>query len=182
MFYDAVRNDHGFQSIPSRPSWCRGPSAGYPRFRQAAWPTWRPSAISTPSPRPRITWLSASATRKDTLRNVEATGEFAVNLATWDLREQMNATSAHVGPEVDEFELAGLAKAPCRMIAPSRVAASPACLECRLFQLVPLPDDAGHAAEHMVIGRVVGIHIDDRYIQRRPRRYRGHAPHRPAGL
>ena len=77
----------------------------------------------------------------------------------------MNATSAHVGPEVDEFELAGLTKAPCRLIAPPRVADSPVCLECRLFRSIPLPDDKGHAEDHMVIGRVVGIHIDDRFIQ-----------------
>ncbi|MFM8747032.1 MAG: flavin reductase family protein [Aestuariivirga sp.] len=99
---------------------------------------------------------------KDSLRNIEATGEFAVNLVSFDLREAMNASSAHVA--VDEFELAGLAKAPCRLIRPPRVAASPACLECRLHRIIPLPDDDGAAGDHMVIGRVLGIHIDDRYI------------------
>ena len=85
-------------------------------------------------------------------------------MATWDLREQMNATSAHVGRQVDEFELAGLTKAPCRLIASPRVAASPVCLECKLHQVIPLPDDQGKAEDHMVIGRVIGIYIDDRFI------------------
>jgi flavin reductase (DIM6/NTAB) family NADH-FMN oxidoreductase RutF len=66
--------------------------------------------------------------------------------------------------KTDEFELAGLTKAPCRMIRPPRVAESPAALECRLFQVVPLPDDNGHADDFLVIGRVIGIHIDDRFI------------------
>ena len=92
------------------------------------------------------------------------TGEFAVNLVTQALSEAMNATSARVLPEVDEFALAGLAKAPCRIIAAPRVAASPACLECRVHHVVPLPDDTGAARYDAVIGRVLGIHIDDRYI------------------
>ena len=66
--------------------------------------------------------------------------------------------------EIDEFEFAGLTKAACRLIKPPRVAASPACLECVLHQVVPLPDDKGHADNFAVIGRVVGIHIDDRFI------------------
>ena len=103
--------------------------------------------------------------RKDTVRNTEATGWFVWNMATWDLREAMNASSATVNPEVDEFDLAGLAKAPCRLIKPLRVAESPVCLECRLFKIVGLPDDAGAEPYAVIIGRVVGIHIDDRFIQ-----------------
>lgn len=100
---------------------------------------------------------------KDTLTNIASNGEFAVNMATYDLREAMNAssTSAHG----DEFEIAKLEKAACRMIKPPRVAQSPVCLECRHFQTVPLPADDGTADNFLVIGRVVGIHIDDRFIE-----------------
>ena len=89
--------------------------------------------------------MSCSARARPRIRKPTSrlTGEFAVNLATFDLREQMNASSATVAPDVDEFELAGLAKAPCRLINAPRVAASPVCLECRLFQVVHLPDDDG---------------------------------------
>ena len=104
-----------------------------------------------------------SSGRKHNLSNIEATKEFVVNLATYDLREAMNATSTRrVG---DEFEIAGLAKAPCRLVKPPRVAASPVALECRLFQIVALPDDHGNANDWLVIGRVVGIHIDENFIR-----------------
>ena len=104
-----------------------------------------------------------SSGRKHNLSNIEATKEFVVNLATYDLREAMNATSTRrIG---DEFEIAGLAKAPCRLVKPPRVAASPVALECRLFQIVALPDDHGNANDWLVIGRVVGIHIDENFIR-----------------
>ena len=76
----------------------------------------------------------------------------------------MNASSANVGSHVDEFELARLSKVPCQFIKAPRVGESPVCFECRHFQTVPLPDDDGHVGDWMVIGRVVGIHIDDRFI------------------
>ena len=100
---------------------------------------------------------------KNTVQNISDTGEFAVNLATFDLREAMNITSSNV--EGDEFVLAGLEKAACNLIAPPRVAASPVCLECRHFQTVDLPNDEGVVADWLVIGKVIGIHIDERFIQ-----------------
>jgi flavin reductase (DIM6/NTAB) family NADH-FMN oxidoreductase RutF len=96
---------------------------------------------------------------------VEATGEFAFNLATFALREAMNASSALLSPQTDEFDVAQLTKAPCQFIKAPRVGESPVCFECRHFQTVPLPDDDGHVHDWMVIGRVIGIHIDDRYIE-----------------
>ena len=102
---------------------------------------------------------------KDTLRNVRETGEFVFNLATWDLRLKMNASSAPAPRGVDEFELAGLAKAPSRKVRPPRVADSPVALECTLLQVVELPVD-GRSGRHSsaAFGRVVGIHIDERLI------------------
>lgn len=102
---------------------------------------------------------------KDSAANVEATGEFVVNLATWDLREQMNQTSAPVGRGVDEMELAGLQAVTSRLVKPPRVAASPAHLECKLLQIVRLPDGARGAPNFTVFGRVVAIHVDDRFIR-----------------
>ncbi len=100
---------------------------------------------------------------KDTLNNVETTKEFAVNLATFELRDAMNTTSTT--KQEDEFELAGLEKAPCRLIKAPRVAASPVTLECRLFQIVPLPADSGTVNDWMIMGKVVGIHIADQFIE-----------------
>ena len=100
---------------------------------------------------------------KDTVRNAVETGEFAVNLATFELREAMNATSS--GVTGDEFGLAGLEKAACRLIKPPRVALSPVCLECKFFKSVELPDDSGQVNDWLVIGRVIGIHIDEKSIE-----------------
>jgi flavin reductase (DIM6/NTAB) family NADH-FMN oxidoreductase RutF len=100
---------------------------------------------------------------KDTLSNVEATREFAVNLATFDLRDAMNASAT--SERGDEFELAGIEKASCNLIKPPRVAASPACLECQYFQTVALPAENGAVNDWLVIGKVVGIHIADQFIE-----------------
>src|SRR5665811_923021 len=86
---------------------------------------------------------------KDTLRNIEENHEFVVNLAVHDFREAMNQTSARV--DQDEFEVAGLAKAECVKVKPPRVAASPIALECRHFQTLDLPDDAGEVNNYLVV-------------------------------
>ncbi len=164
MFYDAIRNEHGLEADPikalvARPvGWLSTLSAGG-IANLAPY-----SFFNIVSERPHYV-VFGSTGYKDSLRNIEATGEFAVNVATYGIREAMNMSSAVVSPEVDEFELAGLTKAPCHFIKPPRVAESPACLECRLFKTVELPDDQGRVSNWLAIGRVVGVHIDDRYIE-----------------
>src|SRR5215469_6963652 len=74
----------------------------------------------------------SSTTWKDTVANVQETGEFCWNLATMDLAKQMNASAAHVAPEVCEFDIAGLTQAPGRIVGVPRVAESPVSFECRL--------------------------------------------------
>ena len=98
---------------------------------------------------------------KDTVANIEATGEFVVNLASWALRTQMNESSTPAPRDIDEFEAVGLEKAPSALVAPPRVAASPAHLECRLSQIVELETSAPDVVNRLTVGHVVGIHIDD---------------------
>lgn len=107
----------------------------------------------------------ASIGYKDTVRNIEATGEFVWNLATRELAEQMNATCAAVPPEVDEFELAGLATAPSRLVGVPRVAAAAVSFECKLSQLIRLQSAAGDPVDSwLTLGEVVGVHIDERLL------------------
>ena len=102
----------------------------------------------------------ASIGHKDTLRNIEETGEFVWNLATRPLAEAMNQTCAPVGPEVNEFELAGLAAMPSRLVKPPRVADSPVHFECRKTQIVQLQgQDGHHVSTWLVLGEVVAAHI-----------------------
>ena len=103
---------------------------------------------------------------KDSVANIEKTGEFVWNLATRDLAQAMNATSASVPAEVDEFALAGIEAAPSRLVAAPRVAASPAAFECRLTQLIRLTTKEGRELDQwLVIGEAVGIHLDPAMIE-----------------
>lgn len=114
---------------------------------------------------PPMIAFSSSGT-KDSLANVEATGEFVWNMATRALAEAMNASSAPVPPETDEFTLARLETASSWIVTPPRVAASPASLECRLLQIVTLHDlDGRETANQLVIGQVVGVHIRRAFLR-----------------
>jgi flavin reductase (DIM6/NTAB) family NADH-FMN oxidoreductase RutF len=109
---------------------------------------------------PPVVGFSSSG-RKHSLRNVEATGEFVANFVSRALGAAMNLTSIEVPPGVDEMALAGLTRAPCRLVAPPRVAEAPAALECKLLQVVQLHDLAGKPLEqYLVLGQVVGVHIN----------------------
>ena len=102
---------------------------------------------------------------KDTLSNVRLSGEFVFNVATWELREQMNRSSSTVARHVDEFELAGLTKAPSRAVRPPRVAESPLSLECRVVAIIDLPAcPISGLCNTATFGEVVGVHIDPHVI------------------
>jgi flavin reductase (DIM6/NTAB) family NADH-FMN oxidoreductase RutF len=97
---------------------------------------------------------------KDTVRNVQQTGEFGWNLATRPLAEAMNASCAAVPPEVNEFELAGLTPAASRVISVPRVAESPVSFECRVTQIIQLQGaDGAKADSWLTLGEVVAVHI-----------------------
>jgi flavin reductase (DIM6/NTAB) family NADH-FMN oxidoreductase RutF len=109
--------------------------------------------------------IFASAPRKHSQVNAEVTGEFVFNLATWDLREQMNASSAEFPPGVSEPEKVGLEMVPSRNVKPPRVKRSPVALECKYFKTVDLiASDGKQNRSQIVIGEVVGIYIDDAVI------------------
>lgn len=103
--------------------------------------------------------------RKDTVVNVEQTGEFVWNMATWALREAVNRTSEELDHGRDEFAHAGLEKAPSRLVRPPRVAASPIQFECRHYQTLRLPGNGAVGSVDVVFGQVVGVHIDDRFLR-----------------
>ena len=103
----------------------------------------------------------ASIGYKDTVRNVQATGEFVWNLATRDLAEVMNQSCAAVPPEVSEFDLTGLTPLPSTRVRPPRVAESPVTFECRSTQILPLQGvDGAPVDTWLVLGEVVAVHID----------------------
>ncbi len=103
---------------------------------------------------------------KDSVANIADTGEFVWNLVTMELAQAMNATSATVAPEVDEFALAGIATLPARLVKPPRVANSPASFECRHTQTIRLTTAEGRALDQwLVLGEAVGVHIDEDMLE-----------------
>ncbi len=124
------------------------------------------SFFNAVSDRPPVVMFS-SAGRKDSLRNIEQTGEFTCSLATLDLRDAMNMSSAAVAPGVNEFGLAGLTAAASRFVKPPRVAEAHAAFECRHWKTIecPAPADGKGEAYVMVFGIVVGVYIDDAFIK-----------------
>jgi flavin reductase (DIM6/NTAB) family NADH-FMN oxidoreductase RutF len=101
---------------------------------------------------------------KDTVTNIEATGEFVCNMATWDLRDQMNISCAAVPADVDEMEIAGLEKEPSVLVKPPRVKASPIHMECTHYQTIQLPSNNPKYKQTMVLGYVKGVHIKDEVL------------------
>lgn len=107
----------------------------------------------------------SSGGRKDSQRNIEATGEFVANLATRRHAAEMNRTSAPVAHGINEMELAGLTAAPSVMVKPPRVAGAPAALECKLLLSLPLKDlDGNTTTNTLILGQVVGVHIDKAFL------------------
>jgi len=166
MFYDTAKNDHGlprdpFKAIVSpRPiGWITSMSAKG-EINLAPY-----SFFNAVSDTPPIVLFSSEGP-KDSLVFVEETKEFVCNLATWDLRDQMNQTSAPYPRGTNELEAAGLTAAPCRLVKPPRVAEAPCALECKWLQTVRLHDVEGRITErYVVFGQVVGVYIDDRFIR-----------------
>jgi flavin reductase (DIM6/NTAB) family NADH-FMN oxidoreductase RutF len=108
----------------------------------------------------------SSTSWKDSVANMQETGEFVWNLATMDLAQQMNATAAHVAHDVNEFVVAGLTPAPCRIVKAPRVAESPVSFECKVAQIVQLQGaDGTKANAWLTLGEVVAVHIDKAMIK-----------------
>lgn len=116
------------------------------------------------STRPPIVGFSSEGV-KDSVSFIAETGEFVCNLASFELRESMNATSAPLPRGESEFAHAGLAMEESRLVRPPRVKGVAAALECRLVEIVPLRTSDGEALPaRLVIGHVVGVHIDEAFL------------------
>ncbi len=166
MHYDATGRNHGLRHDPFKALVGPRPIGWVGTIGADGVANLAPhSFFNAVSDRPPMLMFS-SAGPKDTLRNVEASGEFTCSLASWDQRDAMNMSSAAVAPSVDEFRLAGLTPAASRFVAPPRVAEAPAAFECKVWKVLPLPapQDGRSPPWTMVIGSVVGIYIDDAFI------------------
>jgi flavin reductase (DIM6/NTAB) family NADH-FMN oxidoreductase RutF len=165
MYYETAENRHGLKYDPFKALVAPRPIGWISSVDKAGRVNLAPySFFNAVATKPPVVMFSSEG-RKDSQRNIEQTGEFVCNLATWDLRDQMNVSSGTVEAEVDEMDLAGLDKAPSRLVRPPRVAASPAALECSYIRTVELPDGNGGKHHYSVIfGLVKAVHIADDVI------------------
>lgn len=125
------------------------------------------SFFNAVSDNPPMVFFSATGIKgknsriKDSIRNITETKEFVANVVSKELLDQMNLTSGIYSRTVDEFELAKLKKGKARLVKPPIVADSPASLECKLYKKVMLPGETNI----LVLGLVVGVHINEKYIK-----------------
>ncbi|HUW64855.1 MAG TPA: flavin reductase family protein [Spirochaetia bacterium] len=169
MYYDPAANDHGlpfnpFKScvLPRPIGWISTVGtngvdnlAPFSQFQNLSYdPPYVMVAINQ----------NTLGKRKDTAVNIEETGEFVYNMATYELREAVNRSAAEVGPEVDEFLLAGVNKVPSLRVKPCRVAESPVQFECVYRQTIRLPGKGSIGTVDIIIGQVVLVHIKDEVI------------------
>lgn len=169
MFYRTDVNDHGLPHDPFKACVVPRPIGWISTLSPAGVHNLAPySFFNGVATAPPMVMFASNGRQphgaKDSLANVEQTGEFVANLATWDLRDAMNRSSAPLGPDVDEFAFAGLEALPATLVRPARVAGAPVHLECVHHQTVDLPSNDPGGRNAIVIGQVVGVHIDDGLI------------------
>jgi len=166
MFYDTHKNDHGLPHNPFKAIVAPRPIGWITSMSAKGEINLAPySFFNGITDRPPIVMFSNEG-KKDSVAFVEETKEFVCNLATYDLCDEMNATSAPLPRGVNEMQAAGLAPAPSRLVKPPRVAASPCALECKWLKTVKLDDIDGRPLDrYVVFGQVIGVYIDDRFIK-----------------
>ncbi len=167
MYYETDKNDHGLRYNPLKACVVPRPIGWITTLSATGVVNLAPfSFFNLLSYDPPFVMFSAGVHeedggKKDSVVNVEATGEFVYNMATWAQKDQMNETARIVARGVDELEAAGLEPLPSRLVRPPRVKGCPVHFECRLHQVVTLPGRTPASEHHVVIGQVVAVHIDD---------------------
>ena len=166
MFYDTKTNGHGLPHDPFKAIVAPRPIGWISSMGADGSVNLAPySFFNAFSSRPPIVGF-ASEGPKDSVSFIAETREFVCNLVTFDLRDAMNATSAPLPRGTSEFVHAGLETAPSKMVKPPRVKASPVALECKLIEIKQLSDSDGNSVNSfLVLGHVVGIHIDEAFIR-----------------
>jgi len=167
MYYDTAKNNHGLPYNPFKALTVPRPIGWISTVSKDGIGNLSPySYFNGLSYNPPFVMFSAGnrvdGSKKDSVLNAEETGEFVVNVSTWDTRHQMNDTSWIMESETDELLETGLTPISSTNVKPKRVAESPVHFECKYHQTIELPGKEGF--HHVVIGQVIGIHIKDEFI------------------
>jgi flavin reductase (DIM6/NTAB) family NADH-FMN oxidoreductase RutF len=169
MYYDPLKNDHGLPHDPFKSCVIPRPIGWISTLSRKGIHNLAPfSQFQNLSFDPPYVMFAANQNtrgmKKDTVVNIEETGEFVYNMATYDLREAVNLSAQEFPPEIDEFEIAGVTKAHSIKVKPCRVMQSPIQFECQYYTSLRLPGNGPMGSVDIIIGRVVLIHIKDEVI------------------
>ncbi len=165
MFYEPPKRDHGLSHDPLKAIVAPRPIGWVSTLSSSGIANLSPySFFNAVSSGPDMVAFSSMGW-KDSAINARDTGEFVCNYVSWDLREEMNQSSVMAPSDVDEFDFAKLERAECRLVKAPRVALAPAALECRTTKTLELDRADGSPGTYvLVIGEIVGAHIDDAFI------------------
>ncbi len=167
MFYETDKNNHGLRFNPFKSICVPRPIAWISSLSKQGVLNVAPfSQFTNVSYDPPMIVFSSSdrsnGSQKDTVQNILDTNEFVVNMATWELRDEVEITGQDVSPEVNEAKIAGLEMTPSTMVKPPRIARSPIQMECVFYSSMTMPGHKG--PHHLLVGRVLGVHIKDEVI------------------
>jgi flavin reductase (DIM6/NTAB) family NADH-FMN oxidoreductase RutF len=166
VIYDAVINNHGLPHNPIKALIGPRPIGWISALSAKGELNLSPySFFNMVGQNPTLVAFS-SVGYKDAIAFVEESKEFVCNIVTWDLREEMNKTAANLPRGESELAHAGLTTAPSHFIKTPRVAEASAALECRWVQTIqPSTVDGQKMDQYIILGQVMGVFIDDRFIQ-----------------
>ncbi|MFZ9962630.1 MAG: flavin reductase family protein [Burkholderiales bacterium] len=167
MYYDTAKNDHGLPHSPFKAIVSPRPIGWISSRSSSGVVNLAPySFFNAVNDAPPMVMFSSQG-RKDSLKNIEDTGEFVCSLATQKLHQAMNLSSALVKSDVNEFVLSGLEAVDSIQVGPPRVAGTPAALECKLWKILELPSAAVDPDKraYMVLGHVIGVFVDEQYVK-----------------
>ena len=170
MFYETDKNDHGLKFNPFKSCIVPRPIAWITSISEdnihncAPYSFFNGVAAQPPMVMYATNGIQPMGGHKDTITNIRKNKEFVINIVSYDARDKMNETTAPFNPDESEIDIAKLETLKSKLISPRRLAISPIHMECKLYKIIDLPSLASNKYNGMVIGFVVGIHIDDEVI------------------
>ena len=170
MYYETDKNNHGLKYNPFKSCIVPRPIAWITSISEnnihncAPYSFFNGVAADPPMVMYATNGKQPMGGHKDTITNIRKNKEFVINIVTFDAKDKMNETTAPFNPDESEIDIAKLETLKSNLIGPRRLAISPIHMECKLYKIIDLPSLESNKYNGMVIGRVVGIHIDDKVI------------------
>ena len=172
MFYETKTNNHGLKHNPFKSCIIPRPIAWITTISNDGIDNCAPYSFfnGVSSDPPMIMFANNGSAidgsgPRDTFSNIKENQEFVINISTFNTKDKMNKTSARLCRNVSEIEFASLETLDSRLVKPKRLKESPINMECTLYKIIDLPGITEDNYNGILIGKVIGIHINDEYIK-----------------